>query len=127
MCSAIDVSTPSVLAIFRMKNKVKDNASNYIDVPIMVRLSSPYERNFFMRSIAAFRRKNRRYLQLQDIGVRSDQPIYINENLTQLNITIMRPATKYKKDKKITAAYSNRGIVFIKMMMPPLLSVLLAR
>ena len=28
----------------------------------------------------------------------------------------MRAATKYKKEKKITAAYSNRGIVFLKMM-----------
>ena len=57
MCSAIDVSTPSVLAIFRMKNKVKDYGNQYIDGPVMVRLSSPYERKFFMRSLAAFRRK----------------------------------------------------------------------
>ena len=99
-----------------MKTKVKDNGNQYIDGPIMVRLSSPYESNFFMRSLAAFRRKNHRYLQLQDIGVRSDQPIYANENLTQLNSTIMRAVTKYKKDKKIAAVYSMRRIVFIKMM-----------
>ena len=68
-----------------------------------------------MRSLAVFRRKNRRYLQLLEIGVRLNQPIYV-KNLTQLNSTIMRAATSYKKGKKITAAYSNRGIVFIKLM-----------
>ena len=97
ICSAIDVSTPSFLTVFRMKNKVNGNGNLYNDAPIIVKLSSPYERNFFMRSLAAFRRKNRRYLQLQDNGIR----YYVNENLTWLNSTIMRAATKFKKEIKI--------------------------
>ena len=38
----------------------------------------------------------------------------MNENLTQTNSCLMRAAAKFKKDKKLAAAYSYRGRIYVK-------------
>ena len=44
----------------------------------------------------------------------SSTPIFINENLTHTNSSLMRAATKFKNDKKVAAAYSYRGRIYVK-------------
>ena len=61
------------------------------------------------------RNTNKTILRLTDIGFQSDIPIYVNENLIAHNSVIMRAATKFKKEKKIVAAYTLRGHVYIKL------------
>ena len=112
ICHVINIPTPNIQTIFRVKNK---NNTQYNDGPIIVKLSSSYERNFLMRSFAVHRRQKRTLLTLEHIGLNSNQPIYINENLTKTNNTIMKAASKYKRENKFHAAYSLRGMVFIRI------------
>ena len=112
ICTSLQITTPNIHSIFRIRN---NGNSRYNDAPIILKLASPYERNFLMRSFALFRRQNRCCLTLEHIGLNSKEPIYLNENLTKTNSIIMKTATKYKKDGKLNAAYSLRGLVFVKI------------
>ena len=111
ICGVINIPTPHIHGIFRVKN-ISNNKFN--DGPIIVKLYSSFERNYLMRSFAMFRRQNRP-LTLQQIGFQSHAPIYLNENLTKTNNSIMRAASKYKREKKCSAAYSLRGWVFVRI------------
>ena len=110
ICNIIEVPIPNLRTIFRVKNK--NNAT--VDGPIFVKLSLPYERNIITRSLSLFRRNKGTFLQLHHIGTDSSTPIFINENLTHTNSSLMRAATKFKKDKKVAAAYSYRGRIYVK-------------
>ena len=110
ICAAVNTETPNTTSIYRVKRR--ESAEG----PIIVKLASAYCRNQFMRSMAHHRRNtNKTILRLTDIGFQSDIPIYVNENLTAHNSVIMRAATKFKKEKKIVAAYTLRGHVYIKL------------
>mgnify|MGYP004603265753 CR=1 FL=1 len=69
-----------------------------------------------MRSFALFWRQNRCSLTLRHIGYNSSEPIYINENLTKTNSVIMQAATKYRGEGKLTAAYSLRSRVYVRLL-----------
>ena len=112
ICDVLQIPTPSTQGVFRVRNKTN---SKYNDGPIIVKLSSAYERNNLMRSFAMFRRNNKSPLTLQHIGFNSTEPIYINENLTKFNNLIMRAAAKHRREGKLTAAYTLRGLVFVRM------------
>ena len=53
ICTDIQINTPSVQNIFRLKNR--DANINHNDGPIMVKVTSPYKTNYVMRSKATFR------------------------------------------------------------------------
>ena len=102
---------PAVQSVFRVKNKTaKTN-----DGQIIVKLMSTYERTAIMRSISTFRRQRGTFIRLHHIGMESSAAIYVNENLTASNSAIMRAASKFKKENKLAAAYSFRGLVYLKL------------
>lgn len=44
----------------------------------------------------------------------SNEPFYVNENLTKSNFEIFNAAIKLKKQKVINSAYTLRGVVYVK-------------
>ena len=83
------------------------------DAPIIVKLTFPRDRSSLMCSLAALKKKKYSPIRFQDIGMSSNNPIYINESLTIDNSAILKAATRYKKENKIVAAYSFRGTVHV--------------
>ena len=114
ICTFINIKTPNVNTIYRIKRKEGDGR----DATIKVKLLSAFDRNFVLRSIANFRRNNNSLLLLNNIGIptTSNAPIFINENLTKENSKLMSLACKYKREKKISTAFSIRGLVYVKIL-----------
>lgn len=114
ICNNLNVNTPAVKSIYRLQNfnnKHKDNSPNAV---IMVKLLSPYDKNFILKSIANFRKRNKTPLLLRHIGENCDRPFYINENLTSLNFKILQSAVGLKKAKRLKSVFTLRGLVYIK-------------
>lgn len=114
VCDTLQINTPMVKSIFRMDNKQKVNA-NTPDGVIIAKLYSAYEKNFILKSVANFRKNTKGNLLLNYIGYGSDTPFYINENLTPFNHKIFRSAMELKKNNKISASFTMRGLVYIKV------------
>lgn len=112
ICQALNTNTPHVKSIFRVKHF--KNIRNVADPPIIVKLRSPFEKNRLIKTLAAFRRKNKSPLRLIHAGLQSDVPFYVNENLTPHNYDIFKAALRLKKDKVLATAYTVRGIVYVK-------------
>lgn len=114
LCENLNIATPRVTDIYRLE-KIKNRKKSYvIDDVVVIKLHSPYEKNFVLKSISKFKREKNRHLSLFEIGIESDKPIYVNENLTPHNYGIFKSALKLKKQKMIHAAYTIRGLVYIK-------------
>lgn len=116
ICKNLNISTPQVENIYRLKKIYKANkpySPNDNEV-VIVNLHSAYAKNFLLKSIAKYRRDNKNPLCLQNAGFNSTVPFYVNENLTPHNHKILQSALKMKTDKKIKTAYSHRGLVYIK-------------
>lgn len=90
------------------------NFRNIPDPPIIIRLSTPYERNFVLKKCAEFKRLNNTQFCLRNIGLESDQLFFVNENLTPYNYKMFKTALILKKDKRIKSKFTLRGIVHIK-------------
>lgn len=123
ICEVINIPTPSVKAIYRLKNKNNKNKENSLDAVIIVNLMSPYDKNFVLKSLAIFKKNkntsnnnNQNYIQLllNDIGMGSDKPFYVNESLTAKNYKIFKDAQKLKKGRHIHSVYTFRGLVYVK-------------
>lgn len=122
ICKFLKVPTPQVDNMYRLNKIYKDN-KHYTpnDEVIVVKLCSPYDKNYLLRAIAKYRHDNKNVngnlpvtLKLRIAGFDSDQPIYINENLTPYNYNIFRLALKMKKERKIQSTYTLRGLVYVK-------------
>lgn len=111
VCEKIKYDVPKFKAIYRLKSFKDTKDKN--DTAIIVRLNSPFERNSFLKSLAAFRRINKTSLRLRHIGFDSNVPFYVNENLTAHNYNVLRSVTKLKRAKKIKNFIVRRGLVFI--------------
>lgn len=115
ICRAIDIQTPSVKAIYRLSNKNNKEKTNSTDAAIIVNLFSPYDKNFVLKSIAAFKKHaGYKNLLLNLIGFSSNEAFYVNESLTLKNHRILLEAVKLKRDKRLHSAYTFRGLVYIK-------------
>lgn len=109
-CEVINVPTPNITCIYRVKSK-----NNNLPAPtILVKLSCPYEKNYILKSVAVFRRNRRDLLRLNILNFDSDVPFYVNENLSKANYEIFNAATKLKKQKIIYTAFTLRGTVYVK-------------
>lgn len=80
----------------------------------MIKFNTPYEKNYFLRIVAAHRRKFKSPLRLSNAGFQSDTPFYINENLTPHNYGIFKTALGLKKDMVLKTVFTLRGIVYVK-------------
>lgn len=115
ICSSVQITTPKIESIYRLKKIYKNNKPyKPNDEVIAVKLQSPLEKNFVLKSISKYRRDNKTTMCLRNAGFDSNQPIYINENLTPHNHQIFKAALRLKKDKKILSAYTMRGLVYVR-------------
>lgn len=108
ICESLNIETPNVKAIYRLKTR-----SNIIAPTILVKLSSPYEKNYVLKSISNYRRRNKDLLRLFLLNFDSNAPFYINENLSQTNYKIFNKALKMKKDGTVFSVFTVRGIVHV--------------
>lgn len=124
LCDAVNISPPNVKAIYRVKNnrnqqfknKNKQNNSKPYDAAIIVKFKCPYERNFVLKSITSFIKNQKTPLRLNVLGFNSSVPFYVNENLTPDNHRIFLKANSLKREGKISAAFVNRGLVYIRQL-----------
>lgn len=109
LCENLKICTPEIQQIYRIKAR-----NNTAAPTILVKCSKPYERNFVLKTIAAHRRKNKGNLQLNMLGLNSNQPIYVNENLSRTNFKLFQEARKFKKNNLLFSVFTLRGIVHVK-------------
>lgn len=117
ICNNIKIQTPRVDNIYRLKKIYKNNkAYNPKEETIVVKLHSPFEKNFLLKSISKFRRENRANLNLRHAGYESNVNIYVNEDLTPNNHKIFKAALNMKKsNQNIKSTFTLRGLVYVKM------------
>lgn len=80
-------------------------------LPVIIKFANIYSRSIFHVKHFAFTKNDT--LKLSHIGIDSDNRIFINENLSKHNLDLLRRAKKFKKNGKITAAYSYDGMVCV--------------
>lgn len=114
ICCLLKINTPAVKSIYRLQNYNNKGNGYSPHAVIMVKLLSPYDKNFVLKSIATFRKNNKCSLLLNHIGIDSDRPFYVNENLTMNNYKILQSAVKYKNSNRLKSVFTMRGIVYIK-------------
>lgn len=108
MCSNLNIETPNVRALYRLKNKKISPSPT-----ILVKLASPYEKNFMLKTVSNYRRKNKDLLRLYLLNFDANNPFYINENLSQENYKIFNRALKMKKERTLCSVFTIRGIVHV--------------
>lgn len=118
ICNVLEIPTPRLQFIHRLQNKNNTRKTNSPDGVIIVRLITPYDKNFILKSLNEYKRKNHN-LMLNCLGFETgvqNQLFYINENLTNGNFKILREAVALKKRRLLHSAYSYRGLVYVKRM-----------
>lgn len=116
ICATIKIPTPSVNSIYRLKNHSNKRKQNSPDAVIIVKLMSPYDKNFFLKTLSEFRKNNKNFhFNLRNIGIDSPSIFYVNENLIQSNYIILQAAIKLKKQHRLQAAFTIRGLVYVKV------------
>lgn len=115
ICDSLKIHTPQVESIYRLKKIYKNNKPyKPSDEVIVAKFKSPFGKNFLLKSIANFRRNNKSTLCLRNAGFESNEPIYVNENLTPHNHQIFKAALNLKKGKRIKSTFTLRGLVYVK-------------
>lgn len=114
ICNTINISTPRTKSIFRLQNKNNKAKEFSPDAVIIVKFFSPYDKNFFLKSLGIYKKLNKTNLMLKILGFQSEMPFNINENLTNSNYKIFREAVTLKKRQFLHSAYSFRGLVYVK-------------
>lgn len=114
ICKMMKISTPGIKSIFRLQNKNNKTKFNSPDAVIIVKFFSPYDKNFFLKSVGLYKKLNNSYLMLKNLGFQSEKTFNINENLTNTNYKIFREAVLLKKRQKLHSAYTFRGLVYVK-------------
>lgn len=113
LCTSLNVMPPNFKSIQRLKQN-KNNPATTNDGVILVKLFSPQERNNILKAANVFKRENKTPLPLRLIGFDTDVPFFINEDLTNANYKILKEAISIKKKKQISAAFTLRGLVYVK-------------
>lgn len=112
MGDTLNIRTPTVKSVYRVNNTGSNRGSP--DSVIMVNLTTPFDKNFILKNIAMFRKSNKSNLILKHAGIDSEQPFYVNENLTNHNYKIFQNALKLKKQKHLYSVFTLRGLVYVK-------------
>lgn len=115
ICETINISMPAVKYIYRLQNQNNKNKNNSPDAAIIVKMWSPYDKNFFLKSLAIFKKNNKNFcFNLSHVGFDSNSKFYINESLIKSNYIILQAASRLKRQKILHSAFSMRGWVFVK-------------
>lgn len=115
ICKTINISTPRTKSIFRLQNKNNKAKEDSPDAVIIVKLFSPYDKNFFLKSLGIYKKENKTNLLLKLLDFDSEKTFNIKENLTNSNYKILREAITLKKANKLHSAYTFRGLVYVKL------------
>lgn len=106
ICSKIAFDTHINYAIttcFRLKQ------NNNTKPPIIVKFISSNAKNSFLQHFG-----KTKGLTLADLGMDSQERIYINESLTKKNVDIFRYAMSFKRNKQIANVTTFNGLVHIR-------------
>lgn len=116
ICNTINTTVPAIKTIYRLQNHNNKQKTDSRDAVIIVKFWSPYDKNYFLKTLSNWRKNNPRFFfTLRDIGENSDNKFYVNENLTSTNFKILRAATRLKKEHRIYSAFTIRGLVYVKI------------
>lgn len=113
LCESLQINTPPIKSIFRLLHT--RSGRNNVDPTIIVKFSTPYQRNLILKSISNFIRRKKEPLKLFILGFDANVPFYVNENLTPLTYGIFLQALRLKRDKHIDSVYTKRGKVNVKL------------
>lgn len=109
MCSNLNIAAPHTRAIYRIKRK-----NNKSSAPtIIVKLMTPFDKNFILRTVSIYRRNNKDLLRLFLLNFDANNSFYINESLSQTNYKIFNTAFKMKREKRLSSVFTIRGIVHV--------------
>lgn len=114
ICLTINISPPPLKTIYRLQNRNNKAKDDDPDAVIIAKLISPYDKNFFLKSLGTYKKKNKTNLALKILDFDSEKPFYIKENLTNSNYKILLEAISLKKRNILQSAYSFRGLVYVK-------------
>lgn len=114
ICQTINIPTPVVKSIYRLQNKNNKHQNYSPDAVIIVKLHSPYDKNYFLKTLSEFRRNTKSNLSLSILGFQTETNFYIKENLTHSNYQILQAAVRLRKQNQVHSAYTYRGLVYIK-------------
>lgn len=116
VCRTLEIPKPPVQFIHRLQNKNNKSKENSPDGVIIVRLMTPYDKNFVLKSLNNYKKEHPNLL-LSILGFEPNEQhkfFYIHENLTNGNYKLLREAVTLKKQNVIKSAYSFRGLVYVK-------------
>lgn len=110
LCSSINTSVPSHDEIYFSKRGSSGCCS------VIVKLRDLSDKSKILKATKAkIKTKGGKPLSLRDVGVDSEQPIYVHESLTRRNYKIFREASKIKKSLKFSSVFTINGGVFIRL------------
>ncbi|XP_041449370.1 uncharacterized protein LOC121404203 [Drosophila obscura] len=104
---------PTIKDIYRM-GKGRNQPQSIVDPVIIVKLDHLRDKAALLRAIGTLRRETQQTLTLQQLGLDSPAPVYVNEQLTKENYLVFREAMKLKKARKLTAVFTRRGVVHVR-------------
>lgn len=108
MCTNLNIVTPAARPIYRIKTKNSSSAPT-----IIIKLMTPFDKKFILKTVSAYRRKNKDLLRIYLLNFDANNPFYINESLSQSNYRIFNKAWKRKRDKIFSNVYTVSGIVHV--------------
>lgn len=113
LCAGLQISGPRCKSIFRVGGSKHQTV--HPDSTIIMKMESPYDKNYLLRCIQDYKKINKCNLKLNILGFDSDVNFFINENLSPTNYKIFKNALKYKKVGRLASVFTRRGIVNIKV------------
>lgn len=114
ICESINIAVPRIKTIHRLQNRNNTKNLNSPDGVILIKFMSPYDKNFFLKSVSGYKKIHNNMLLLNSIGFRSTSQYYINENLSNMNYKFLQDAIHLKKKGLVKSAYTFRGLAYIK-------------
>jgi len=131
LCTTLEIPLPEIIDIKRI-NKISNIATNTdtqnadltnaassnthtpVNIPILIKLSTPQSKNTFLQNLSNFRRETKENLRLKHMGLDSEKEIFFNEQLTKTNHKILKTAVGMKKKNKLWSVFTRGGIIYVK-------------
>lgn len=109
LCDTIEVIPPALKNVFRTKHR-----NNNDDPPVILQFTSVGERNKMLKALACYRKKTKRPISLRDIGLDSNNHVFVNESLTPRNRTLLQHAVRMKKKGQLFSVHTYLGSVIVR-------------
>lgn len=112
LCTSINTQVPAYDDIFTTKQRGSTNDSG----SIIIKLRHNVDKFKLLKAArATVKAKKVKALTLNDIGISSNERIYIHESLTKRNYRIFRELVRLKKKLNYKSVFTSNGRVFIKL------------